>query len=71
MFGFGIRSALVSGCLAARSIIDGTSFDTLWRRRLLPAMQSTNSDRLIYSRLDKAASHGLYWLLTLATGRAK
>lgn len=56
LFGLGIRYALVSGHLAARSLIEDTPFDYLWKERFLPTMQSSVSARLLYESLGK---HGL------------
>lgn len=56
LFGLGIRYALVSGHLAARSLIEDTPFDDLWKDRFLPTMQSSVAARLLYESLGK---HGL------------
>lgn len=56
LFGLGIRYALVSGHLAARSLTEEAPFDLLWKERFLPTMQSSVSARLLYESLGK---HGL------------
>ena len=56
LFGLGIRYALVSGHLAAKSLVEETPFDHLWQERFLPTMQSSVSARLLYESLGK---HGL------------
>jgi flavin-dependent dehydrogenase len=56
LFGLGIRYALGSGHLAARSIVENVPFDQLWRERFLTGMQSSVSSRLLYEALGK---HGL------------
>jgi flavin-dependent dehydrogenase len=56
LFGLGIRYALVSGHLAARSLIERVPFDELWRKRLLRGMRSSLGARLLYESLGR---HGL------------
>ena len=56
LFGLGIRYALVSGHLAARSLLEDVSFDTLWKERFLSSMRASLSTRLLYEALGK---HGL------------
>ena len=68
LFGFGIRSALVSGRLAAQSIIEGRSYDALWRARLLPHMKASVVNRAIYGRLRDAAKKA-FWHATGRTSR--
>jgi flavin-dependent dehydrogenase len=45
--GFGIRMAMTSGYLAARSILDGADYDELWRARFLPLMKAAAVYRLL------------------------
>ena len=54
LFGFGIRSAMVSGALAAVSIAEGRDFDEAWRRRLLPFLKASQVNRAIYERVGPA-----------------
>lgn len=58
LFGLGIRYALVSGNLAARAVVEGVSFDTLWRRRFLGMMESSLSARLLYEAMGKYGLRG-------------
>lgn len=53
LWGFGIRSALLSGHLAARSFLDGEpeSYDRFWRARLAGRMRTGIVNRLFYGRL--------------------
>ena len=67
LFGFGIRNALISGVLAARSIIEGRSYDELWRVRLLPHLKASLINRAVYRRLGNVAKRGLWYM----TGRNK
>jgi flavin-dependent dehydrogenase len=48
LFGLGIRYALTSGWLAARSILDDTDFDELWRRELGPKQETSLVNRFLY-----------------------
>ena len=56
LFGLGIRYALVSGHLAARSLVERVPFNELWRKRLLRGMRSSLGARLLYESLGR---HGL------------
>ncbi len=51
LFGFGMRYAMTSGFLAAQSIIDGANYDQLWKKKLLPQLRTSLSNRLIYEFL--------------------
>ena len=48
LFGLGIRYALTSGSLAARSIIEGRDFDDLWREELGPKQLTSVVNRFLY-----------------------
>jgi flavin-dependent dehydrogenase len=62
LFGFGIRTALVSGILAAHSILNDISYDQLWKKRLLPTLRGTALSRGLYSKLGWIA-YDLLWLI--------
>lgn len=47
--GFGMRYALRSGLLAARSIIEGKDYPSLWRRELLPLLRTGVVNRFIFN----------------------
>jgi flavin-dependent dehydrogenase len=49
--GFGIRMAVTSGYLAARSIVEGNDFDALWQRRYRPLMRAAAVNRWLQERL--------------------
>lgn len=51
LFGLGIRYALASGHLAARSILAGRPFDELWRRELGAKRRASLGVRLLYEAL--------------------
>jgi hypothetical protein len=63
LFGFGIRNALLSGRLAAQSIMEGCSYDGLWRAHLLPLLKASVVNRAVYSRLSDMAKKG-FWHVT-------
>lgn len=50
LWGFGMRYAILSGYLAARSIIDGTDYDLLWRERLRPLLTTSLVNRYLFER---------------------
>ncbi len=47
--GFGMRYAIRSGLLAARSILEGTDYAALWRRELLPLLRAGIVNRFIFN----------------------
>lgn len=66
--GFGMRYALRSGLLAARSLIDGTDYTGLWRRELLPLLRAGMVNRFLFNAVGPIG-----WRLavrTLSTGDA-
>jgi flavin-dependent dehydrogenase len=50
LWGFGMRYAIISGYLAARSIIDGTHYDALWKRELKPMLETSLVNRYLFER---------------------
>ncbi|MGC2459160.1 MAG: NAD(P)-binding protein [Gallionellaceae bacterium] len=60
LFGFGMRYAVVSGVLAARSLLEGNDYDLLWRRELEPPMWSSMVNRVIFGMLG---NRGYRWVL--------
>jgi len=51
LWGFGIRYALLSGYLAAKSIIDGEDYDQLTSQYILPSQKASLANRLVFDRL--------------------
>lgn len=49
--GFGMRYAIRSGLLAARSIIEGVDYTALWRRELLPLLRAGTVNRFIFNMI--------------------
>lgn len=58
--GFGMRYALRSGILAARSLTEGTEYTRLWRRELLPLLRTGVSNRFIFNTIG---ARGRRWAL--------
>ena len=67
LFGFGIRIAMISGSLAAKSLIEGVDYDRLWKARLLSIMKTSRANRLVYGGLGTLA----YNLLWFALGKTR
>jgi flavin-dependent dehydrogenase len=66
LFGFGMRYAMRSGVLAARSLIEGRDYDILWRDTLAPHVRSAMVGRAAYGL---AGNGGYRWLLRLQARR--
>lgn len=61
--GFGMRYALRSGLLAARSIIEGTDYTELWRRELLPLLRAGTVNRFVFNMVGEPGRRlALRWL---------
>jgi flavin-dependent dehydrogenase len=60
LWGFGMRYAIVSGVLAARSLLEGKDYDLLWRQELEPQMWSSMINRAIFGMLG---NRGYRWIL--------
>ncbi len=67
LLGFGIRLAIVSGVLGARSLLDGGSYDARWRGELAPFLKSSLINRAIYGMMG---NRGYRWLLRYQAGRS-
>jgi len=66
LWGFGMRHAMTSGVLAARSIIEGSDYNTQWQRALIRQMQTSVVNRLLYSKMR---NRGYRFFLRLTTGQ--
>lgn len=64
LWGFGMRLAIMSGVLAARSLLSGASgeknYDTLWQRELRPQMATSVVNRALFELLG---NRGYGWFL--------
>jgi hypothetical protein len=69
LFGLGIRYALVSGHLAARSLVAGVDFDQLWTRRFLAGMRASLASRLLYEALGRRGLRFFVWRASRADFR--
>ena len=52
--GFGMRYAIRSGVLAARAILDGSDYTTLWQRDLAPALHAGIVNRFVFNLAGEA-----------------
>ena len=60
LWGFGIRFAVLSGYLAAESIIHNKNYDQLVAEQILPLLKVTLANRFLY---DRAGNYGKQFLL--------
>ena len=60
LWGFGMRHAIFSGVLAARSLLEGKDYDRLWRQELEPSMWNSMVNRALFGLLG---NRGYRWLL--------
>ncbi len=65
LWGFGMRYAMLSGSLAARSLVRGRldDYDRLWEERLGGLLRTGIVNRFLYGRLGARGYRGLAWLL--------
>jgi hypothetical protein len=59
LFGFGIRNAMMSGILAARSIVESVDYSRLCDARLGPFVQASIVNRAVYEILGDTAKRAL------------
>lgn len=50
LWGFGMRYAILSGYLAAKSLIEGSDYDMLWKRELKPMLETSLINRFLFER---------------------
>ncbi len=60
LWGFGIRYALLSGCLAARALLSGADYDRLWKRRFGGLQRTSVVNRFFFARMGHP---GYRWLM--------
>ena len=54
LWGFGMRYAILSGYLAAKSLISGSDYDEMWKRELKPMMETSLVNRYLYEKFGHA-----------------
>jgi flavin-dependent dehydrogenase len=65
LWGFGMRTAITSGVIAARSLLEGDNYDRRWRQELGALMATAMVNRALYSR---GGNRGYRWLLRQLAG---
>ena len=60
LWGFGIRFAVLSGVMAAKSLVNGKNYDQIWLEKVRPAMEVSVVNRVFYSLLG---NRGYRWAL--------
>lgn len=66
LWGFGMRLALRSGVLAARSLLNGGNYEARWRKEIGPWLRASLVNRALYGLLGNA---GYRWALRQQAGR--
>ncbi len=64
LWGFGLRYAIISGYLAAQSIMTGADYDVLWKKRLKPMLETSLVNRFLLERFGHAGYRYLTRRLT-------
>ncbi len=64
LWGFGMRHAMMSGVLAARSLLEDDDYNALWRREFGAQMETSVVNRALFSMLG---NRGYRWFLRKAT----
>jgi len=62
LWGFGMRYAMITGYLAAKSIIENKSYENLWKKEVGGLIKTSVANRLWFSWLGK---HSYKWALKL------
>lgn len=60
LWGFGMRAAITSGVLAARSLLEGDDYDTRWQQEMGGLMRTAVVNRALYGLLG---NRGYRWVL--------
>lgn len=55
LWGFGMRYSIVSGCLAAKSVVDGSDYDVMWKRELGPMLETSLVNRYLITKFGHIA----------------
>lgn len=54
LWGFGMKYAILSGYLAAKSLIDGSDYDVLWKKDLKPMIETSIVNRYLIEKFGRA-----------------
>jgi flavin-dependent dehydrogenase len=54
LWGFGMRYSILSGYLAAKSLIDGSDYDMLWKKQLKPMLDTSLVNRYLFEKCGHA-----------------
>lgn len=54
LWGFGMRYAILSGWMAAKSLIDGSDYDMLWKKDLKPMLETSLVNRYLFEKVGHA-----------------
>ncbi len=54
LWGFGMRYAILSGYLAAKSLVDESDYDMLWKRQLKPMLETSLVNRYLFEKIGHA-----------------
>jgi len=65
LLGFGMRQAIRSGVLAARSLLEGRDYNAFWRENLAPELRTSIINRALF---DLLGNGGYRWLLRWQVG---
>lgn len=69
--GFGMRMGMAMGYLAARSLLDGSDFDALWRARCQRLMEAATVNRALQRTLGDYGFHLVRFLMGRSASRAR
>ncbi|HDH06173.1 MAG TPA: hypothetical protein ENH01_10790 [Nitrospirae bacterium] len=54
LWGFGMKYAILSGSLAAKSMINGSDYNMLWKRDLKPMIETSFVNRYLFEKVGHA-----------------
>tara|TARA_R110002110_G_scaffold167482_1_gene368465 strand:+ start:10452 stop:11588 length:1137 start_codon:yes stop_codon:yes gene_type:complete len=68
LWGFGMRYAMKSGELAAKSLIEGVDYDTLWKNHFGKQLETGITNRVLFELLG---NRGYRWFISHLSGNEK
>ena len=69
--GFGIRSSMLTGALAAKSLLEGTNYDSLWKARFESLMRTSKLNRLMFAKGRTLAYNVVWQMLSRSNNPAR